>query len=332
MVGDIIFFSSFEFRNANFGNAFSVFSFVVCLMMNFLSIFVFCKLVQVNLSLRNSRNSRIAMKHQADFMKDAESQWESCKVFFHSYKNKKLSQQAFMIFFLMRVLSFYLIIAYLSAYPFLQMIMITLVSFLIVIYLIIVRPFKSVLNNINQIVFELIIFAFNGCVLVLAALDTAKSNDYLTRQKLETILLNINLAAGFISTLFVVLKALVALGDLYKDWKLKKAQNPRLQFKKSRLERNAKKMNRNPPAATLNPDTLVAHPDLSSQNIRNLDTVSITNMDQTYDNQSFDINPLNQSRIRSHNNHDNSQMISYSKIFWTLLLPNTYNSSLIFVY
>jgi len=189
--------------------------------------------------------------------------------------------------------------------------MITLISLLIVIYLIIVRPFKSVLNNLNQIVFELIIFAFNGCVLVLAALDTSNSDNYLARKKLETILLDINLAAGFISTLFVVLKTIVLLRDMYKDWKLKKeAANPRLKFRKKRQARKAQK------ASTTNSAILVTNPDLSSQNIINLDAMTITNMD----NQSFDLNPLDQSHLRNHSRQ--KDMISYSKTFWMLILPN----------
>lgn len=308
MVGDIVFFSSFEFRKANFENGFSILSFVVCLLMNLLSIFVFYKLVQVNMNLQKSRNLKIARKNEADFLKDAESKWESCKVFFQSYKNKKFSQQAFLIFFLMRVISFYLIVAYFSEYPFLQMIMITLVSLLIVIYLIVVRPFKSILNNINQIIFELIILSFNGCVLVLAELDLAKSNNYLLRKKLETALLNINLAAGFVSTVFIVLKALVVVWDLYKDWSLKKkaaAKNSSSKLKKSRLVNRAiQKANNH--IITTNPGPLVTNLDVSAQNMINGDT----NMDQTYENQSFDINcSRNQSVIQNHN------IISSSKIF-----------------
>jgi len=52
MVGDIMFFSSFEFQKSNFENAFSVVSFVTCILMNFLSIFVFYKLIQVNMNLQ----------------------------------------------------------------------------------------------------------------------------------------------------------------------------------------------------------------------------------------------------------------------------------------
>jgi len=301
MIGDMIFFSSFEFRKANFENAFSVFSFVVCIVMNFLSLFVFYKLVQVNLNLQRSRNSNLARRHEADFMKDAEYKWGSCKVFFNSYKNKKLSQQAFMIFFLIRVLSFYLIIAYFTAYPFFQIIAISVVSVLIVLYLVIIRPFKSILNNINQIVFELIIFAFNGCVLVLAALETSDSNNWPLRKKLETIMLNINLVAGFVSTAFVLLKAIVVLRDIYKDWKLQKeAKNP-LRFRKNRMNyHKTQKANKNNLTTTI-PDAVFTHSDLSSQNIINLDTMTITNMDQTYDNQSFDIN----LSLRNHNNNKN---------------------------
>jgi len=309
MIGDIVFFSSFEFRKAQFDNAFSVVSFVSCLLMNCLSTYVFYKLIQVNLNLQRTRD-------KAGSMKVAESKWQSCKVFFHSYKNKKFSQQAFMIFFLIRVLSFYLIIAYFSAYPFFQIIMISIISFLIVIYLIIVRPFKSVLNNINQIVFELIIFAFNGCVLVLAALDTAKSDNYLARKKLETILLNINLAAGFVSTLFVILKTVVLLVDVYKEWKLsKQPKRPRMKLPRNRQTNNTLKLGNN----------LTTNPDTSSQNIINLDTMTITNMDQSsYGlNESKNVDLSHQSYLQNH--HNNS--LSDSKILRGFFYYLSCNSS-----
>jgi len=302
MIGDLIFFSSFEFRRAKFDNAFSVVSFLTCILMNGLSIFVFYKLVQVNFSLQKARN-------KAGLMKNAESRWESCKVFFHSYKNKKFSQQAFMIFFLLRVLSFYLIIAYFSAYPFFQIIMISVISSLIVIYLIIVRPFKSRLNNINQVVFELIIFAFNGCVLVLAALDTAKTGNYPLRKKLETIMLNINLVAGFVSTLFIALKAIVLLVDVYKEWKLaKEAKNPRRRkLQNQRLTSNTLKINNN--NVTTNQNSLWTFPDTSAQNIIDLDTMTVMNMDQTaYDlNESKNID-LSVSQIKSQKNQDQKSL------------------------
>jgi len=320
MAGDIVFFSSFEFRKAQFDNVFSVVSFVTCIFMNFVSIYVFYKLIQVNLNLQKNRNSRIARRDEADFMKDAESKWESCKVFFHAYKNKKFSQQAFMIFFLIRVLSFYLIIAYFYAYPFFQIIMITLVSFVIVIYLIIVRPFKSRLNNLNQVVFEVIILAFNGCILVLAALDTAKSESYETRKKLENILMNINLAAGFISTFFIVLKAIVLLVDMYKESKLaKQAKNPQsFKLQKNRPAKDPLKISNN---LTTSPNSLFTHPDNSSQNIINLDTMTVTNMEQSsYDlnenNQSYEANHFNQNNLLRGQNNNNPILPSYSsKIF-----------------
>jgi len=176
--------------------------------------------------------------------------------------------------------------------------MITIVSVLIVGYLIVIRPFKSILNNINQIVFELIILAFNGCVLILAALETSNSGNYPLRLKLETAMLNINLAAGFISTAFVLLKAIVVARDIYKNWKLKKsAKKPRFNLRKDRLANRISQQTNNNSAIT-SPDILFTQSNLSSQNI----------MDQTYDNQSFDINnsPL-QNRNNSRNVTSNSK-------------------------
>jgi len=330
MIGDVAFFSSFEFEKANFENALSVVSFVTCVMMNFLSIFVFYKLIQVNANLQKSRKASRTVRNQAGFLRDAESKWESCKVFFDAYKNKKFSQQGFMIFFLIRVVSFYLIIAYFSAYPFFQIIMITVISLLILTYLIIFRPFKSLLNNINQIVFELIIFAFNVCVLILAELDASDSGHYLLRKKLETIMLDINLVAGFVSTGFVLLKTIVIMRDIYKDWKLKKeAKNPSLnKFRKKRLA-NKKAQNENnnnsTTAAILNPDILITNPDLSSQNIINLETMTVMNMD----NHSFDFTPsLNRKNLQKYSyNKNNQRMNTFSKNFLIVYFVLFYNSS-----
>jgi len=159
-------------------------------------------------------------------------------------------------------------------------------------------------------------------------------------------MININLAAGFISTAFVVLKAIVVAWDFYKDFKLKKeALNPRKNWRKKRLARNNPRANNI--SVQTNSDTLGTHADFSP-NIIDLDTMTVMNMDQISDlsfqnqtsemssksqtknmslnqtnemssrNQSFvDINPppIYQSPYRNRYNKNNSNLISYSKIF-----------------
>jgi len=224
MYGDIIFFSSLEFRTSTFDDLTSSISFTICILVNVLALLVLIRLVQVNLNLKSSRRNRIAKNHQTQSMQDAVEKWKNYKPFFEAYKNYTFSQQSFMLFFIIRVSLFYSIVAYLQEYPKVQVILINILSVGIILYLAIARPFTKVVNTLNQVVFECTLFAFNACVLILTFYDDDTAHDFKKRESIGNVMMVINMVAGIVSMLFICLKLLVMLKELYQDWRKSKRQ------------------------------------------------------------------------------------------------------------
>lgn len=74
--------------------------------------------------------------------------WEECHVLFMGFKNKNHCTQSFLLVFISRIIVFNLIIAYFFEYPLAQAIMITTISILMLMYILIVKPFRREINYI----------------------------------------------------------------------------------------------------------------------------------------------------------------------------------------
>lgn len=159
-------------------------------------------------TLYKTKKNNGTVSVRSDKLKETKKEFKHYEVLFEECKDKSLLELAFMCFFIFKVYSFYMIIAYLFDYPRVQTVLITLLSIFMVLYLIVLRPLKKVLNLCQYIVQEILILVVNACTLILSCLDIVRPDDVETRSVLGEIIIACNLAFGA----FGVLCLLISLG------------------------------------------------------------------------------------------------------------------------
>ena len=318
MYGDIIFFSSLEFKTAKFSDLSSSISFTICILVNVLAALVITRMVQVNLNLKSSRKNRIALNHQTLTMQDAVEKWKSYKPFFEAYKNYTFSQQSFMLFFIIRISLFYAVVAYLQEYPRIQVILINVISVGMILYLILGRPFAKVINTLNQVVFECTLLAFNVCVLILTFYDGANSYDFHKRESIGNVMIIINMVAGLVSMLFICLKMIFMLKEIYQDWRRSKRRSQRASKRSSAKHQNTTLEivtdNTLSSRQTMAPNSVSSHVQLrsSANTSTNTSDLTITTLDQT-----IDMSHLTSLDTRPHRLINGSPQRERISMFWS---------------
>ena len=209
--GDIILFSALEFQTVQSDNIFTATSFIVCVGVNILTVYILFKILQINYSVRNKTTE------------DIDKSFASCKALFECYKNDSFSQQIFMFIFMIRIGLFNGIIGYLYHYPFVQAILIILINVAILTYLLFKRPMRKIINLVQQILLEGIIFAFNIGVLILAILDEQDKENLEMRENIGDMLIMINVIVPILTVVLIAIKILLILWEFYKNYKKSKA-------------------------------------------------------------------------------------------------------------
>jgi len=210
--GDLVLFSALELTTEKFDSLGACISMALCLIINFISVWVLLKILTVTSSLWK-------YKQQEQNLMDLEVRWGSYKTFFVTYKDQFYSQQIFLFFFIIRVSVFNGVIGYLYEYPLLQAILITLTNFIMLGYLMFRRPMKMLINLIQQLILEGFLLVFNICICILAGLDASGIQAYYFRDSIGEAIVIINAIVPVVS-IVVLLAKLVILGvTAYQNWK-----------------------------------------------------------------------------------------------------------------
>ena len=215
-MGDIVFFTALELQTNKMNSFVSALSLSICLLINTLFIFVLIKILQSNWALRIAKKaSQQDLETQTDLLKQF-------KALFDPYNNSSYSQQIYLFLFILRISSANAIIGYFYAYPLVQTVCLVLISFSMLLYLVIKRPLKLIVNFIQQVVLEICLLTANICVLILAIMDFKQISDLETREKVGNVIINLNLAMPIISVILLAAKFLLMGISFYLASKAKK--------------------------------------------------------------------------------------------------------------
>ena len=211
----IILFTSLEVRTTVLDGFAAIFSFIVCLIINGIGIFVIFRMIVV-LRDRRKSNTTISVYNQSQGTPPAENKWKDYEVLYKTYKENSFSEQAFLPLFVIRIYLFNVVIAHLFEYPLVQAVLITVLNLATLIYLGAKRSLKE-----NTVLFkyagqEIIILVINVCILTLAILDKMKLTMVNTRRILGDIIIGCNIAFTAIAMAYLVMKVLVLLFDVFK--------------------------------------------------------------------------------------------------------------------
>ena len=142
--------------------------------------------------------------------------WENYQVLFRGYKDDKIIKQAFMFIFVMRLIIYYIILAYMIDFPLVQVILITILSVAMLLYLIVLRPLRKKLNMAEIVFYEVCILCVNLCVFILAVLDKQGKEELELRNSIGDGIIYLNIVFGVGSIIFLVVEMVTGLYEGYK--------------------------------------------------------------------------------------------------------------------
>ena len=236
-LGDVILFTALEFLSMEFDNSEAILSFLTCLGINAMAIFVIVKILDVNYAIRRSRKQINGNSARAQLQKKRiVQQWSSYKALFDCYKDYSFYQQIFLFVFIVRLMVFNAFIGYFYNFPLLQAITFSLCNISMLIYLVIKRPMKKLVNLAQQIILELVLLPFNSCVLALAFMDYKGIENTDLRKNIGTVIVYINVVVPFLSLGLMAVKAIVIAFEVYQEWKIGKAKNEKKRLKAIRQQ------------------------------------------------------------------------------------------------
>jgi len=219
-LGDVVLFTALELQTVQFSNPAAAVSFVFCLVMNAVAIYVILKILDVNLTIRREKGkvsgNNLELEEQK---KEIEKQWCSYRALFECYRDYSYYQQIFLFVFIIRIALFNGMIGYLYKYPLFQAVIFTLSNILMLLYLVIRRPMKKIVPLIQQIILETILLPFNICVLILAILDETETEAFEHRKRIGDMIVYINFMVPFLSIALMVAKVLAIGFEFYKQRK-----------------------------------------------------------------------------------------------------------------
>ena len=203
--GQIVLFSSFEFRTINVFRFSSIISFLTCITMNAVALYILIRMTNIIISRRRSTTNP-----QTPASPIQEANWTNCTILFEEFKDQFLLQQAYVPISIVRTYLFYVIIAYLYPYPLAQMVIITVLSVLMVLYLVILRPPKQKITLAEYIVPEVGLLLMNVCFTILAGLDASQPhNDQKNRNLIGEIIIGIKTGLGITGATYFLIRTFI---------------------------------------------------------------------------------------------------------------------------
>ena len=212
--GHIILFSSFEFRTNNLTGTGPILSFTLCVLMNALSLFVLLYMIRIIIKIRSAKaeqNRATGSISQSHHLTVEKTKWEDWQMVFDSFKEDSFFHQAYLPITTLRIVLFYIIIAYLYSWPLLQITLITLLSLSMIFYLVTVRSPKEFVQLIECLVQEAVILVINALVLGLAILNKVDSSAHASKETIGDIIIWTNTGFCMGGSIYMLLKTVIII-------------------------------------------------------------------------------------------------------------------------
>jgi len=217
LYGDIALFAILEFRSLNLAGSLSSISFIISLALFVLMTFGLSYHIWFLNRYQTLKNSPSDQGLQQ--FKIGNPGFE---ILYQDFKDQNLLKQSFLFILTIRDIIFSLILVTLFEHPLAQCIIILTLSIMMLLYLVIVRPFATTSGQIQQIFFEFIIFIVSLSTLILAVMENKGSTSMDSRQRIGKLLIIVNLIFNFSALGFMILQLGLQAWELYKNSRFSK--------------------------------------------------------------------------------------------------------------
>ena len=200
-------FSCLQMRSISFVSFGEGFGLILSLFMSSFALFVLIQAFYIPRTL--GRNGR---------------KWENWSILFKEFKSHNFFQQSYMFFFLLRIVIFDILLGCFYSYPILQAVLLSIMSFAMICYISICRPFKEKFYLIKSLIEEGIVTFVNICVLILAIMDKLDYENEATRVWLGDVVILINFAFNIIALAFALIEISIRVYGIYQLVKMDKSR------------------------------------------------------------------------------------------------------------
>ncbi len=145
---------------------------------------------------------------------------EGMKILFEKFKDSSMLSQSFLLIFVIKDLASSVVLTTLFISPLSQIVIITTMNVLMIIYLIWKRPFREIIDGIEQLVYESLLLCANLCVFILAISDGEARVEKVSRA-----IIIINIIFNFCAIVFLLIGLVTLAKHLHKIWEEKTIQN-----------------------------------------------------------------------------------------------------------
>lgn len=212
MFGDVLLFLALDLRRVTFDTRELTISFCISILFCLIGCIILVIHISILMKFFFFRKKESWASQFGEFSKH----YEGSDVLFKHFKDNSFFSQSFLLIFVIRNLFFNLVLALLSEIPLAQAILIFSMTVSMFLYLLIQRPFKSVINLLQHLTCELIFLVVNVCILVLAQLKFENQGSYELRDELCEAIIYTSLIFSFVPQVFLALKLSAAALDWYK--------------------------------------------------------------------------------------------------------------------
>ena len=230
--GDLVFYSVLEWRTLDPRTYLSWLSLSISLFLYCIMFSCFYFHWKLLFTYQRLKSKSLSSEKQEELTKFIDTH-EGNQVLFRDFRDNSTKVQGFLFFFTLRDVALSLIFTALYNFPLIQAWLIFLFNLLMIVYLVMSKPFTSRLDLFQQIVFETLILVVNSSVLIMALMDQFGYEAVNMRIRLGKGIIVICMIFSFTVLGFVALKLLISLSYGYKAWK---AQRIKKRQQKAKLK------------------------------------------------------------------------------------------------
>ena len=221
----LILFTSLEIRTTNsFYSFLPAMSFTLSCLSIVIAFLISFKMIKTIRALNKEIEESSSQEQRSQAIADFTKKHTKFQVFFVCFRDSNLLQQSFFLIFTTRLIIFYIIIAVLIYHPFVQALLIMLMSMCMVLYLCFKYPINNKLRLGQHIIQEVILLVVNACVLIFACADMSQKEAYSTRGMTGDIFLYCNTILSMLGFVFPVLMIIEKLVILAQSKKLSESR------------------------------------------------------------------------------------------------------------
>ena len=169
---DMTLFLTFELRNLHLSFLFPAISFLVCMAIT--AIGLYCLFVTFLISYQLTREEVKTSESNPHYNQERlkiNKRWESYQVLYSGFKDSSFVKQACLLFQTLRIIVYYIIVAYLYDHAIIQSFLLMGIGILMLIYIIREKPFKDNFNLYVTLLFEIVVLIVNIFLVLLGLLD-----------------------------------------------------------------------------------------------------------------------------------------------------------------